>query len=321
MLPDGAYNLKIITMNTILSSKHINVSDSLAYIESQSELFTALKPFPTNLSPVLSYKPDVKALLFDIYGTLLISEAGDIGLTALDRDNKNEIFVLDDGSSEKVVTRNEIRKTLTEIIKRHHAQTLEDFHGIEYPEVDIISVWADLFKRYQLDNSDIKFISRAALLFELLSNKVDLMPGVIRLLKYLQKTDYLLGIISNAQFYTPLLMEYLCGMSLETFGFSEKFTSWSYQMRCGKPDTEIFRKPVEALNREGIQNHEILYIGNDMLNDISCAASHGLKTVLFAGDQRSLRLRENDPRVQVSADYIITDLMQLKQILQDGVDG
>lgn len=175
-----------------------------------------------------------------------------------------------------------------------------------------------MFYDCDFDDFSINHVSRAALHFEILSNKVDLMPGVLGLFEYLRESGLVLGIVSNAQFYTPLLMEYLCDTSLLKLGFSEEFSSWSYKMGCGKPDPIIFRRPIEALNKTGIQNHEILYIGNDMLNDISCAASYGLKTVLFAGDKRSLRLREDDSRVNGSADYIITDLMQLKQILQDG---
>jgi putative hydrolase of the HAD superfamily len=38
----------------------------------------------------------------------------------------------------------------------------------------------------------------------------------------------------------------------------------------------------------------------------------GFKTALFAGDARSLRLRENQPKCQnLFADIVITDLLQL----------
>jgi putative hydrolase of the HAD superfamily len=49
-----------------------------------------------------------------------------------------------------------------------------------------------------------------------------------------------------------------------------------------------------------------------MLNDIYPARKAGFTTALFAGDKRSLRLRQDDPRcANISADLVITDLYQL----------
>jgi len=49
-----------------------------------------------------------------------------------------------------------------------------------------------------------------------------------------------------------------------------------------------------------------------MLNDIYPANAIGFQTALFAGDQRSLRLRTDDPRcVNLKPDLVLTDLAQL----------
>ena len=49
-----------------------------------------------------------------------------------------------------------------------------------------------------------------------------------------------------------------------------------------------------------------------MLNDIFPAQKVGFKTALFAGDQRSLRLRADDPRCrELTPDLVVTDLGQL----------
>jgi putative hydrolase of the HAD superfamily len=52
-----------------------------------------------------------------------------------------------------------------------------------------------------------------------------------------------------------------------------------------------------------------------MLNDIQGAASAGFKTALFAGDRRSLRLRENDPRVQTRPDAVLLRLDDAARLL------
>ena len=61
---------------------------------------------------------------------------------------------------------------------------------------------------------------------------------------------------------------------------------------------------------------EVLAVGNDMLNDVLPARETGFRTALFAGDARSLRLREGDPRLDVfSPDLVLTDLDQLPECL------
>jgi putative hydrolase of the HAD superfamily len=53
-----------------------------------------------------------------------------------------------------------------------------------------------------------------------------------------------------------------------------------------------------------------------MLNDIYPAHLLGFKTALYAGDQRSLRRRENDSRCQsLTPDRVITSLDQIFTII------
>jgi putative hydrolase of the HAD superfamily len=53
-----------------------------------------------------------------------------------------------------------------------------------------------------------------------------------------------------------------------------------------------------------------------MLNDIYPARKAGFKTALFAGDQRSLRMRSDDPRCRdLTPDLVVTDLGQLIAVI------
>ena len=78
----------------------------------------------------------------------------------------------------------------------------------------------------------------------------------------------------------------------------------------------MFEAAAKNLRNMDISAHSALYIGNDMLNDIYPAKMLGFKTALFAGDARSLRLRENHPKCQnLSADMLITDLVQVLDLV------
>ena len=64
-----------------------------------------------------------------------------------------------------------------------------------------------------------------------------------------------------------------------------------------RPSRErIYTNRRRACRQRGFPAERVLFVGNDMLNDVAAAAAVGLRTALFAGDQRSLRLREKDPR-------------------------
>jgi putative hydrolase of the HAD superfamily len=68
----------------------------------------------------------------------------------------------------------------------------------------------------------------------------------------------------------------------------------------------------------GIAGEQAAFIGNDMRNDIAPAHAAGLQTVLFAGDARSLRLRQDDPCCRdLQPDLRITHLNQLASFISN----
>ncbi len=132
----------------------------------------------------------------------------------------------------------------------------------------------------------------------------------------LRRRKLRLGIVSNAQFFTPLLFEAYLSRTLAELGLEATLCSWSWQLGEAKPSKSMFTGPLNALARDGIQPDEVLYVGNDMLNDIRTASLCGCRTALYAGDARSLRLREDDPRCQgVAPTAIINSLHQLGECL------
>jgi putative hydrolase of the HAD superfamily len=101
-------------------------------------------------------------------------------------------------------------------------------------------------------------------------------------------------------------------------GFDPDLCAWSFQLLEAKPSPNLFCGVVERLQHQyGISPEETIYVGNDKLNDIWPATQLGLKTALFAGDQRSLRLREDDTRCSnLEPDLIITELSQLPNLIK-----
>ena len=125
-----------------------------------------------------------------------------------------------------------------------------------------------------------------------------------------------MGLVSNAQFFTPYLFEWFLGAEPTSLGFKSDLIFLSYQMGYAKPSQIFFESVSTAVQGSGMDPHSVLVVGNDLLNDIYPAKQMGFQTALFAGDARSLRLRTEDPRCRnLAANLVLTDLGQLTDLI------
>lgn len=283
-----------------------------------------MEPLPTHTDARLDKLPAVKAVLFDVYGTLIVSGSGDVG-TAAATDTAEAMTQALKAAHYKgdLKKAGALGKNLlkAEVLAWHTASRAA---GIDFPEVDIAKIWKKVVGRLRKDGIlnppklDIEPIRKLALEYECLVNPVWPMPECLETLRILKERGYVLGIVSNAQFYTPLLFSAFFEQAIEDLGFDSDCCIWSYKELKAKPSADLFPKAEKYLKRNhGIKLSDTVYVGNDMLNDIYCASRAGCKTVLFAGDRRSLRLRETDERcMDLNPDAIITSLGQLPDLIQ-----
>ena len=256
------------------------------------------------MQPTGKLRCPIDCILFDIYGTLFISDSGDIGVAKAKNQKQHHLKVLLEKYDLKL-TPEKLLQALYARIEEVHGELRKD--GVDFPEVEIDEVWMDILR-----NDDRQFIQQFAIEFELIFNPVYPMPHLEELLSALKHRRLLMGIISNAQFFTPYLFEWFLGSDLKRLGVHPNLVILSYQLKYAKPSAMLFDLAVQRLSQLGVQVASVLYIGNDMLNDIYPARKAGFRTALFAGDKRSLRLRQDDPRcANISADLVITDLSQL----------
>ena len=276
-------------------------------------LNSPLEPIPTTLEPKLTKLDNIRAVIFDIYGTLVLSGTGDISI-AQTINRESELQSILSGFGFNGLSEGSLSDHFYALIQEDHAKAKSK--GIEYPEVDILEIWSRFFEATTSSVPPGSIIQEIAIRFECAVNPVWPAPHLIEMLSGLQERSLPAGIVSNAQFYTPLMVEGFTEVSLPDLGFQEELCVWSYVERLGKPSVELFKKLSKALVKRGIAPDQALYVGNDLLNDIWTAKEAGLRTVLFAGDQRSLRLRENDERcADLIPDAIITNLMQIESII------
>ncbi|MDR0876859.1 MAG: HAD family hydrolase [Treponema sp.] len=250
----------------------------------------------TFLSAAFSSSP-IRAVLFDVYGTLFCSAAGDISLG--DKESGGAAGENLDALAREydpVLSGEDLR----EYFKRRVAALHREQGGL-YPEVQVDEIWMEFLREHGCPSGAV-YGRELALRYELAVNPVYPMPGAGETIAALAASHCMLGIISNAQFFTPLLFEAFLGGLPEKIGFDPALLFYSFEMGEAKPSGRLFNAASGALASLGIKPEQCLFVGNDMFTDVwgaqtACKGDSGFLTCLFAGDGRSLRLREGDERI------------------------
>ena len=291
----------------------MNTDLLIAHIRGMSR---PLEPAPTDEEAVISPLKGIRAVVFDVYGTLFISGSGDISLARAEDRSPAIRGALATAGWQILQEDAPWSAAFMETLERFRSRRAAE--GIPFPEVRIGEVWDSFIGRAGeagwlegTGNRDLAIVDHEARV-----NPVWPMPGLKDTLGACRETGLLLGIVSNAQFYTPLLFSAFLGKSHAACGFPEDLCVWSYKEREGKPSQALYQKLKDNLLKASVGAGETLYVGNDLRNDIWPAQRLGFRTALFAGDRRSLRWRRDDPQCRdIRPDRIVTDLRQIPAIV------
>lgn len=267
-----------------------------------------MSPVATGVRPEIRLKFPVRAVMFDVYGTLFISASGDI---RMDPQKIGDPARLTRLLKKYAIASNpsQVREALVCGIQAEHQK--KKAAGVDFPEIEIDAVWMRT-----LEFSDIETARRFAVEYEMIVNPVWSMPLLNETLTGLKKSGVPMGIISNAQFFTPHLFDLFCGDFPENLGFDTDLIFYSYAWGHAKPSPFLFDQAARQVTAKGLRHCDVLYVGNDMRNDIAPAHAAGFQSCLFAGDRRSLRLREDLPECRAAKpDGIINNLIQLLDMI------
>ena len=134
-----------------------------------------LEPIATGVTPRLGNQNAYAALLFDVYGTLLISGAGgDYPGGQVDPLTTRRLRALFQRYNIQR-TPQELMAALDKAVRAHHYTCRQ--RGVAFPEIDIVPIWQTV-----LGWKDVDRTKAFALETELIVNHVYPMPGMIELL-------------------------------------------------------------------------------------------------------------------------------------------
>lgn len=277
------------------------------------ELSTPIVPIPTGVTPQLTVSEGIAplaAIFLDVYGTMVLSAAGELAKDAEHHAGSDPVRAA--LVAEGIDAGEELTwLCLLEIIRSHHAAARE--RGIDFPEVDILEVWRELTDGMVDDAT----LSRLAVRCETAGNPCWPEPTLAETLAELKMREIPLGIISNAQFYTREMLEAFLCTSLEDAGIHPQLEVWSHKENLAKPSPMLYEIAAQRLYEVcGIPSSHAAMVGNDLRNDIAPAVALGFQGILYAGDARSLRLRQDSPALaNLKPHYTITSLQQLLSLV------
>ena len=273
----------------------------------QPETARALRPAPCpSLQESLQ---DIRVAVFDVYGTLINYWKEEFGNEARKEQSLRDAFAKTIGYfklTDALIHMNPDEAPAKTLYDLYHGlialkHGLAAGKGVSLPEIKIEQVWETILlmcKRHGFDyaaairGTESDCACCMAYYYNFFAIGRQLYPGVYEALRTLREKNILLGIVSNAQFYTPIDLTLLLRDSsrgtLDDYNelFENDLVFYSYEYGVSKPDNGLFRKLFDALYELQILPSQTVFVGNDFTNDIGPAQKNNMKTALFTGDDR-----------------------------------
>jgi FMN phosphatase YigB (HAD superfamily) len=231
---------------------------------------------PENFHFLRTTPSRIRAVIFDIYGTLLIAPPG-----AVKHDPEFDPVLRDILSAAGYDLGDSPTSVLHATVRRHHAES-----GHAHPEIDLMRIWQEILATSE-DLTDLVTTVENAW------HPCRPMPRARETLGRLSAEGVMLGVLSNAQANTLSALDGTLGPVNHLL--SPELTLLSYQHGIAKPSPELFNLLARCLEASGISPEETLFVGNDPRQDITPAKAAGFRTALFAGHPDSLRPGECEP--------------------------
>ncbi len=232
-----------------------------------------------------------RAVVFDVYGTLLDAAPGGVKPDPAADPMLREWLAGHGCDPPKSPSH-----ALHQVVLRHHAAS-----AFPYPEIDLRVLWREVLG-LPPDHDTTALVTG----IEKLWHPTRWIPGAENAIRRLIAAGVPLGLLSNAQCHTLDSLGALAGC------FEPDLTVLSYRHGIAKPSPGLFALLCERLRARGIAPGEALFIGNDPLQDIAPAAAAGLRTALFTGHPMSLRSGACAP------DFVVRDWSDLEEIIENG---
>ena len=284
--------------------------------------------------PHIKSLPDIRAVMWNVYGTLLAIPGGELWFTHPTK------FVMD-VALDKTVQEFKMWASMSrkpgqpaDYLGQMYGKVLDEQRtipggGERFPEVLSERVWEAIIKKllqkeYRFDagffGSLNELSQKVAYFFHASLQGTACYDGAAAALRAVKNAGLVQGLLADGQCFTLVQLQRSLSRQDESAKVDELLDPdlcvLSCDVRGKKPSERLFKQALTALNQRGIAPGQVLHVGTRMQQDIIPARRMGLRTALFAGDRAAVhatpeQLKDTNTR----PDVMLTELGQIRDII------
>jgi FMN phosphatase YigB (HAD superfamily) len=292
------------------------------------------EPVPVHAISHLVPLPEVRVVLWSVYGTLLAISGGELLF------EHPEPFVMS-VALDKTIQEFKMWGAMSrkpgqpaEYMQQIYSQILTEQKavpgGIErFPEVVSERIWETILKRlmqkdYKFDagffGSLNEFSRKVAYFFHSSLQGVTCYPRAAKAMRLVNTRGLEQGLLADGQSFTILQLERALRQQDPEANLpqllAEDLTFLSCDSQGRKPSERFFRRALDVLRARGIAPREVLHVGARLQQDLVPARRLGMRTALYAGDRNSLQVTSEQLKESANRpDILLTRLSQLKSVV------
>ena len=286
--------------------------------------------------PSIKPLPGIKAVTWNVYGTLLRITDGDLLLLPT-QELRMQVAL------EKTIKEFNMWQSMSRKPGDPWAQLFPQYKDVlaemqltvparkgDLGQVDSTKLWRKLISRleqkeYEYDadfygDAD-EYAEKVAFFFHSCLAGVAAMDNATTVVKAVADAGFAQGLLADGQSFTltQLLRAFQATTKLPPLNqlFAPGCVILSCDVGVRKPSRTLFNTAAEAFARQDIEPSEVLYVSNRWPDDLTVAKQIGFRTALFAGDKNSLQAPAAELLTsELRPDRLLTELTQIRNLLE-----
>jgi len=282
--------------------------------------------------PHLERLPGVRAILWNVYGTLLAVPGGELYY-------EHPLKFVMDVALDKTIQEFKMWGSMSrkpgqpaDYLRQIYANLLDEQRtgGTEkHPEVAVDRLWEAFLKKllqkeYRFDagfyGSLNEFSRKVAYFFHASLQSCICYPEAATALRQAADNGLTQGLLADGQCFTAVQLQR--GLQWQDASLhldqviDPNLRILSYELRTRKPSERLFREALQILAERGVTPEQVLHLGSRVQQDVVPARRAGMRTGLFAGDRASLQATPEQLKEPASRpDVLLTELSQVAEVV------
>jgi FMN phosphatase YigB (HAD superfamily) len=313
----------------------LSLEQYASYLDTRGDLPWPAPPraSPVKARPHLERLPGIRAVMWNVYGTLLAIPLGELVF------EHPQAFIMSN-ALDKTIQEFKMWASMSrkpgqpsDYMQSIYAQILTEQRSVggggeRHPEVAVERVWEAIIKRllqkdYKFDAGFLgslnEFSKKVAYFFHASLQGTACYDGAADALRHVHEAGLTEGLLADGQCFTTVqLQRGLAKQGDDSLDglLTDGLVVLSCDVRGRKPSERLYRQALTALKEKGIDPGEVLHVGSRIVQDVVPARRLGMKTALFAGDKTSLQATPEQLKEAVSRpDVMLTELSQISEVV------